>query len=317
MALVLANVFGMISGTVIMFFVAGVLNSALFDGLPSRGYLLIPFIFGWAVALLVTRPRCSTATVLERGLLLGAIECGLAFPVVLVILLRNISKLEMITSAHLLGNVLGGLIVGGGATLLGVGVFAGLRSIVRRAVVRTQQPDTPMEASSGGDVFLEPVDRRNNGPCMMTLVSANVFGMISGTVIMFFVSVTLHSAFFEGLPSRGYLLTSFIFGWAVALLVTKPYRSTTAEVLDRGLLLGAIEWGLAFQVAYVIVLVSELKMVTGVNLTQYVLGGLIIGSAVTLLGVGLFAGLRFVIRRAVNRTQQPYPPMQARGAVAD
>jgi hypothetical protein len=72
------------------------------------------------------------------------------------------------------------------------------------------------------------------------------------------------------------------------------------------LLLGAIEWGLAFPAAFVSVLtsVAELEVVSSAALTGYVLGGLIIGGGVTLLGAGLFMGLRFMIGRAVNRSQR-------------
>ena len=137
----------------------------------------------------------------------------------------------------------------------------------------------------------------------MTLVVSNLFGIVSGTLIMLFVNVVLQSRLLDGPPARGYLLIPFIFGWIVAILITNPRRSTTVEVLDRGLILGAIEWGLAFPAAFIVVLTSvrELEAVGSADLIGYVLGGLIVGGGVTLLGAGLFTGLRFMIRHIVTR----------------
>ena len=137
----------------------------------------------------------------------------------------------------------------------------------------------------------------------MTLVVSNLLGLISGTLIMFFFNVVLQSRLLDGPPARGYLLIPLIFGWIVAIVVTKPRSSTTLEVLDRGLILGAIEWGLAFPAAFILVLTSvrELKVVGSADLFGYVLGGLIIGGGITLLGAGLFTGLRFMIRHIVTR----------------
>ena len=152
----------------------------------------------------------------------------------------------------------------------------------------------------------------------MSIVLANVFGIISGTLLAFFVSVILKSMLIDGLPARAALLVAFVLGWALALLVTRPRQSTIAEVLDRGLLLGAIEWGLAFPVTFIMVLVSvsELEMVTSASLFGYVLGGLIIGGGVTLLGVGLFAGFRYTARRVVNRRRKSETPVVAHDADA-
>ena len=43
----------------------------------------------------------------------------------------------------------------------------------------------------------------------MTLVLANVFGMISGTLIMFCVSVILQTTLPDGLPAGGFLLSTY------------------------------------------------------------------------------------------------------------
>jgi hypothetical protein len=147
MTFVLANVFGMISGALIMFFVGVILQTILPGGMPARVYLLIPFILGWAIALLVIKPRHShIASVLDRGLLLGAIEWGLAFPAALVIVLGQSSELMIVSSAHLMGYTLGALIIGGGITLAGVGLFVGLRHIVRRAARPALLSEPPEKA---------------------------------------------------------------------------------------------------------------------------------------------------------------------------
>jgi hypothetical protein len=150
----------------------------------------------------------------------------------------------------------------------------------------------------------------------MKLMLANLFGVVSGTLLMFFVGLTLMSTVFGGMPPRTYLLIPFIAGWAIALVVTRPLRGTTTEILDRGLLLGAIVWGLAFPVTYVIILgrMSELEMVTSAHVTGYVLGGLIIGGGVTLLGIGLFIGLRFAVRRIAKKAQETEVPLKVHNA---
>lgn len=149
MGLVLANVFGMMSGALITLFGGVILQTVLPDGMPARGYLLIPFIFGWAIALLVTKPRDSSiASIIDRGLLLGAIEWGLAFPAALLVVLGQSAELKMVSSAHLMGYALGALVLGGGITILGIGMFAGLRLLFARAT-RGISPSQPPAKAAG------------------------------------------------------------------------------------------------------------------------------------------------------------------------
>jgi hypothetical protein len=134
MSLILANVFGAMSGSLIAFFAALILQTVLPDGLPHRAYLLIPLIIGWSIALAILKPRSADiATILDRGLLLGAIEWGFAFPAALAIVLFQSGELETVASANVIAYAIGALMIGGGLTLAGVGLFSGLRYVVLRA----------------------------------------------------------------------------------------------------------------------------------------------------------------------------------------
>src|SRR5262249_49067682 len=136
------------------------------------------------------------------------------------------------------------------------------------------------------------------------IILANVLGCVSGTLLMFFVGLTVMGIINTGMPAKWYLLIPFTVGWVIALVVTKPLHATIPQILDRGLLLGAIVWGLAFPVTYVIILgrASELEKVSSAHVTGYVIGGLIIGGGVTLLGVGVFIACRLAVRRVAARS---------------
>ena len=120
---------------------------------------------------------------------------------------------------------------------------------------------------------------------------------------MFLVGLALHDVFSGEISKEPMFAVLFVLGWAVGVVVSRPWRFNALEVLQRGLLICATEWGLGIPFALLVVLnrSSELEVVGSANMIGYATGALIVGGGISLAGAGLFLGFWFFARKAGKR----------------